>query len=244
MIRVRPQLVPLLVCVVGNISFLLLVVTAGCAAPTVVDESSGDTKPEPAPDVTTTLTVHDEDAIVPLYSDVGSSSERRFLPPPAAEPTVTPARTESDSDTTTTDRVEPERRTSMPSREATGKKPRAGGVRKAVPVHHSAAALFGKWRIDTAQSTVGFVDADSILFLGDGRMRVWKSGKIEDGRWTWTEQGGVKTGGIDGVPISLGSFEVVAGSMIVSLDKDQRFVLVPDRIFVAPAPVLPKTPTP
>lgn len=215
-------------------------VISGCA-PTAVDPAL-EQPPEVAPVVETTLTVHDEDAIVPFYTESQMAQERRFLTAPTAPAVADSAAKQTNEDggaVVADSQSAAARKTSMPSRDPTGKKAaRVGGVRKAVPVNRAAAALFGKWRVDIALSSVGFVEADSILFLADGRMRTWKSGKIEDGRWTWTAESGIKTGGIDGVPISLGTFEVVAGKMVVSLDDEQRIVLTPDRIFVAPPPVL------
>lgn len=227
-----------------------LVVTGGCA-PKAVDPSLEQPVEAGAP-IVTTVTAHDEDAIVPFYTESEVVPERRFLAAPTRPESTQPtekdaagaATTAADGAVAATDGTTA-RRTSMPSRDPAGKKPaRLGGVRKAVPVNRAAAALFGKWRIDTAQSTAGFVEADAILFLADGRMRTWKSGKVEDGRWTWTAESGIKTGGVDGVPISLGSFEVVAGTMTVSMSDEQRLVLNPDRLFVAPVLLLPQPAAP
>jgi len=120
-----------------------------------------------------------------------------------------------------------------------------GGVRKALPVAQAASPLFGKWTVDTERSSKGFVNADSILFLADGRLRVWKGGAPEDGRWTWGPSDGIKTGGIDGVPLTLGPFEQQAGEVIITQSGSgeiQTLVLQPDRLFVAPPPVSTGTP--
>lgn len=128
-------------------------------------------------------------------------------------------------------------RTSMPEREkSSGKSARTGGVRKAVPVDQQASALFGLWRVDRAASSGDLIDADRVLFLADGRMRVWRNSTSEDGRWTWTVDAGVKTGGLEGVAFSLGEFALVDGKVVIAPDEEKRLVLAPDRIFVAPAP--------
>ncbi len=220
-------------------SLCLAIVGGGCA--TKVVDPALEPPQEPVAPIESTLTVHDDDAIVPFYTESDVPTERRFLTEPTN--TAKSGPTPTDAKDGSTDQVasgdDAPRKTSMPARDPSGRKPaRVGGVRKAVPVNRAAAALFGKWRVDLAQSTSGFVEADSILFLADGRMRTWKGGAIEDGRWTWTAESGVKTGGIDGVPISLGNFEVIAGTMSISINEEQRVVLTPDRIFVAPAPLL------
>lgn len=220
-------------------ALLVCAVSGGCA-PKAADPALEQT-PEPAAPIEQIHTVHDDDAVIPFYTESEGPTERRFLTEPTkpavSEPALTDAKDASAAQAANAG--DAPRKTSMPSRDPSGKKSaRVGGVRKAVPVDRAAAALFGKWRVDTAQSSSGFVEADSILFLADGRMRTWKAGVIEDGRWTWTAESGIKTGGIDGVPISLGNFEVVAGTMTISIDEQTRVALTPDRIFVAPAPFL------
>ncbi len=232
-------------------ALLVCAVNGGCA-PKAVDPAI-EQPPQPAAPIEQIHTVHDDDAVVPFYTESETPVQRRFLAEPTKPATTDPAASDSASDAKdgaasdvkdgssdqAANAADAPRKTSMPSRDPSGKKSaRVGGVRKAVPVDRAAAALFGKWRVDTAQSTQGFVEADSILFLADGRMRTWKGGVIEDGRWTWTVESGIKTGGIDGVPISLGNFEVVAGTMTISIDEQTRVALTPDRIFVAPAPIL------
>ncbi len=215
--------------------------------------------------LTVPTTQPEEDAVVvdfqePL-ADSGSSaaSSRTRAQTPGAEPLVPAEPNSSAANPPTGDRPEtaadesakaspaatvespePPRRTSMPSRDGKGSKPRpTGGVRKAVPVDLAASALFGKWKVERTSSTEGWVRADAILFLGDGRMRIWREGGVEDGRWTWTKGEGIKTGGIDGVPLILGSFDSVEGTLVVTGVDDKHISLKPDRIFVVPAPVTP-----
>lgn len=132
------------------------------------------------------------------------------------------------------------RRTSMPDRDQKGKKkPPVGGVRKASPVDHTASELFGKWKVDQEKSSADFIRADFILFLNDGRMRVWRGGIAEDGRWSWNKVSGIKTGGLEDVPFSLGNFDVIEKNVIITSDEDKSVVLIPDRFFIVPPPVDP-----
>ena len=77
-----------------------------------------------------------------------------------------------------------------------------------------------------------------MLFLADGRMRIWREKGVEDGRWSWNKSDGLKTGGLDGVPFSLGDFELVDGTIVITSNDDKSVVLIPDRIFIAPPRVL------
>lgn len=94
--------------------------------------------------------------------------------------------------------------------------------------------LFGKWKVDQEKSNADFLRADAVLFLADGRMRIWREKGVEDGRWSWNKSDGLKTGGLDGVPFSLGAFEIVDGTVVITSNNDKIVVLIPDRIFIAP----------
>jgi len=213
---------------------------------------------EPPP-VGTTQTAHEDDVIAPLYKhDEAASSAaantRTSTPPPGTikTPAAPKAAGDPSAETTgaraerTTDAAEnperaastdPERRTSMPQRRGSTGATVKGGVRKALSVAQAASPLFGRWTVDTERSSKGFVNADSILFLADGRMRVWRGGAPEDGRWTWDSREGIKTGGVERLPFTLGVFDLEAGEVIVTRSGDgeiQTLVLRPDRLFVAP----------
>ena len=124
-------------------------------------------------------------------------------------------------------------KTSMPGRQR-GDGARLGGVRKAVPVDRAASVVFGMWKVDKSASSSELLEADRVLFLDDGRMRVWRGSRPEDGRWTWTMDGGVKTGGLNGVAFSLGDFEMEGDLLVLSTDPVTRVVLTPDRVFISP----------
>lgn len=221
---------------------------------------------EPLP-IGTTQTAHEDDVIAPLYSHddamkstasstrtMGSQASTAMTPPtqdtqeapPAKPQEARPERmtgaeeTEEEADST-----DPKRRTSMPQRRGSTTSVVRGGVRKALPVAQAASPLFGKWTVDAERSSKGFVTADSILFLADGRMRIWKGGTPEDGRWTWNSSEGIKTGGLNGVPFTLGDFDQEAGNVIITRSgggETQTLVLQPDRLFVAPPSVTTGTP--
>jgi hypothetical protein len=216
---------------------------------------------EPLP-VGTTQTAHEDDVIAPLYSNSdaatsAASNTRTSTPqsgaikiPPAPETVEGPSADRSTEADETQEQppalTDLARRTSMPQRRGSTSAVVKGGVRKALPVAQAASPLFGKWTVDTERSSKGFVNADSILFLADGRLRVWKGGAPEDGRWTWDPSDGIKTGGIDGVPLTLGPFDQEAGEVIITQSgsgETQTLVLQPDRLFVAPPPVSTGTPS-
>jgi len=223
---------------------------------------------EPLP-VGTTQTAHEDDVIAPLYrhddvqTSTGSNARTSLSSAAANKPSPAPttedaAKTEASADraeqspdteetTQTSPTTDPERRTSMPQRRGSNSTVVKGGVRKALPVSQAAAPLFGKWTIDAERSSKGFVNADALLFLADGRMRIWRGGAPEDGRWTWDSSEGIKTGGFDGVPFLLGDFDQAAGEIIISRRSDgetQTLILQPDRLFVAPPPVTTGAQTP
>jgi len=220
---------------------------------------------EPLP-VGTTQTAHEDDVITPLYSHDDSASSaasntRTPTPqsgtikiPPAPEAKdgspaeATGARAERSTEVEETEQqtapTDSSRRTSMPQRRSSKGATIKGGVRKALPIAQAASPLFGKWTVDTERSTKGFVSADSILFLPDGRMRIWNGGTPMDGRWTWEPDEGIKTGGIDGVPFTLGEFDNQPGEVIITNSAGgeiQTLVLQPDRLFVAPPPATKAT---
>jgi|GEM_PF-847805 len=251
----------------GRLFFVCVVfVVAGCAAQ---ENSSDEPSQAVIPPTAIATTESDEDTIAPLFTaDAASATSRSgnsraqassAATKDAADKTggeTTPetdaahkkdaapekdqaVRSEKDAVTDPTDN-QSQQRTSMPNRGQKEKKSSTvGGVRKALPVNRAAAALFGKWKVDQSNSTPGFVRADSILFIADGRMRIWRNAAAEDGRWTWTKSDGVKTGGLDNFPLALGLFEQENGVMTISVDGERKVALTPDRLFVAPPPFLP-----
>ncbi len=241
----------------GRLFFVCVVfVVAGCAAQ---ENSSGEAGQAVIPSTAIATAQSDEDTIAPLFTaDTASATSRsgnsraqaglattkdpadKTTPETEATQEKDQAvRSEKDAVTDPAD-GQSQQRTSMPNRGQKEKKSLAvGGVRKALPVNRAAAALFGKWKVDESNSTPGFVRADSILFIADGRMRIWRNGAAEDGRWTWTKSDGVKTGGLDNFPLALGLFEQENGVMTVSVDGERKVALTPDRLFVAPPPFLP-----
>lgn len=246
----------------GRLFFVSVVfIVAGCAAQ---ENPSDEPSQAVIPSTAIATTESDEDTIAPLFTaNAASAASRSSNSRAQADSTTTkdPAdkttletdatqekdqvvRSEKDAVTDPTD-GQSQQRTSMPNRGQKEKRsPAVGGVRKALPVNRAAAALFGKWKVDQLNSTPGFVRADSILFVADGRMRIWRNGAAEDGRWTWTESDGVRTGGLDSFPLVLGLFEQENGVMTVSMNGERQVALTPDRLFVAPPPFLsaPKAP--
>ncbi len=236
----------------------MLIVATGCEIP----ERAKDLPPQIAQPKVVSTTQPEDDAVVPQYQEpqLNSKPSDRNARSRSSVVTTTPAATtglvaddqkssEGRPELTAQDgsadkndqsqvaKADEPRRTSMPNRDQKDKKEKnIGGVRKAVPVDLSAAALFGKWKIDHAKTTVDYFRADFVLFLADGRMRIWRGGGVEDGRWTWNKDEGVKTGGLDGVSFALGSFESKDGEFVITGADDRMVVLVPSRVFVPPQP--------
>ena len=235
------------------LTIVALVISVGCKTPAKNTDDLAEV--EPAPIVSTTIQ-KDDDAVVALYNEPDSAdlapttnsrtkassggvpnpeSVLKDSPPESTEKEATT--TEKPNGLSTSD--DQPRRTSMPTRDQKKGKPiRGGGVRKAVTVDLAASELFGKWKIDQEKSSADFFRADAVLFLADGRMRVWREKGVEDGRWSWNKSDGLKTGGLDGVPFSLGAFEIVNGTVVITSTDDKVVVLIPDRIFIAPPRVL------
>ena len=224
---------------------LLLV---GCA--TTRENTDEPAEKEPTPIVSTTIQ-HEDDAVVALYQESNSSgtdtaTNSRTKASSGNVPKPETAQIDAPTDSTSKDLAkeipvdlstsdDQPRRTSMPSRDQKKKiATRVGGVRKAVVVDVAASELFGKWKVDPEKSSAGFLRADAVLFLPDGRMRIWRDKSVEDGRWSWNKSDGLKSGGLDGVPFSLGAFEIVDGTVVITSEDDKRIVLTPDRIFIAP----------
>ncbi|MSR44302.1 MAG: hypothetical protein EXS15_02960 [Phycisphaerales bacterium] len=223
--------------------FVVVVIAASvfgmvrCSTPTDTASQTGTNETTP---VTPTVIHGDDDDIVPFFQlpeeraeeDTTSAQRTSDQAPAVAKPTPEPVKDDASTESV---QLESTRRTSMPTRESSTKvQVRGGGVRKAVPVDPGAAALFGKWRITQSSSSTGVIRADSILFLADGQMRIWRDGKVEDGRWNWNASDGVKTGGVDGVAFQLGSFVESDGVMTLVINKEVSVTLTPDRLFVAP----------
>jgi hypothetical protein len=231
----------------------------GCDSQQTTAARANATEPLP---VGTTHTAQEDDVIAPLYShddvqpSAGSNARTSLAAVGTSKPSPAPKTEDAAKPAAAADRAEqspdaeettekaatavPERRTSMPQRRGSNATVVKGGVRKALPVSQAAAPLFGKWTIDPERSSKGFVNADALLFLADGRMRIWRGGAPEDGRWTWDSSEGIKTGGFDGVPFVLGDFDQAAGEIIITRRSDgesQTLILQPDRLFVAPPPV-------
>lgn len=226
----------------------IFVVLFGCA--TTVKNTDEPAEKEPAPIVETTIQQED-DSVVALYQEPDSSSTASATNSRTKTKVVSEANQESILNVPPTDSTSKDvanekvpatsaaedqpRRTSMPNRDQKKKKPtKVGGVRKAVAVDAAASELFGKWKVDQEKSNADFLRADAVLFLADGRMRIWREKGVEDGRWSWNKSDGLKTGGLDGVPFSLGAFEIVDGTVVITSNNDKIVVLIPDRIFIAP----------
>ncbi len=236
----------------GALTTLVFVLLVGCAS--TAKDTDEPAEKQPAPIVNTTIQ-HQDDLVVALYQEPNSSGVASATNPRTKAKAVSEVKQESLVDAPPTDstgkdltkETAPEtsaaedqpRRTSMPSRDQKKKAPtRVGGVRKAVAVDVAASELFGKWKVDQEKSSADFLRADAVLFLADGRMRIWREKSVEDGRWGWNNGDGIKTGGLDGVPFSLGTFEIVDGTVVITSDNDKIVVLIPDRIFIAPPPAL------
>ena len=234
------------------LTIVVLIISVGCATPAKNTDDLAEA--EPAPIVNTTIQ-KDDDAVVALYNEADSAdlapttnsrtkASSGSVPNPESvqkdapiESTGKEPANDKPADLFTSD--DQPRRTSMPTRDQKkGKPTRGGGVRKAVTVDLAASELFGKWKIDQEKSSADFLRADAVLFLADGRMRIWREKGVEDGRWSWNKNDGLKTGGLDGVPFSLGAFELVDGTIVITSNDDKSVVLIPDRIFIAPPRVL------
>lgn len=234
------------------LTIVAVILSVGCKTPA----KNADDLPEvePAPIVNTTIQ-KDDDAVVALYNEPDSAdlapttnsrtkASSGSVPNPKGVLIDAPIEsngkkpiTEKPTDLVTVD--DQPRRTSMPTRDQKkGKPTRGGGVRKAVTVDLAASEIFGKWKIDQEKSSADFLRADAVLFLADGRMRIWREKSVEDGRWTWNKNDGLKTGGLDGIPFSLGAFELVDGTIVITSIDDKSVVLIPDRIFIAPPRIL------
>ena len=214
----------------------------GCdSAPPQVPEAD-----EPTPIVEDGVVVHEDDQIVPGFEAASDRPESASINQRADASPVDPRVVAIEAEAAAKAEklgVEPpaedaKHRTSMPDRVGTSS-PRLGGVRKAVPIDPLASDLFGQWKVDRAATSPELMKADRVLFLADGRMRIWRGSAPEDGRWTWTASDGVKTGGLDGIAFSLGEFEREGGTMVISTDPATRVVLTPDRFFVAPKRLRP-----
>jgi hypothetical protein len=234
------------------LTIVAVILTVGCKTPAKNTDDLAEV--EPAPIVNTTIQ-KDDDAVVALYNEPDSAdlapttnsrtkASSAIVPSPESVQIDAPIElsgkeptTEKPADLVTAD--DQPRRTSMPTRDQKkGKPTRGGGVRKAVAVDLAASELFGKWKIDQEKSSKDFLRADAVLFLADGRMRIWREKSIEDGRWTWNENDGLKTGGLEGVPFSLGAFELMDGTIVITSNDDKIVVLIPDRIFIAPPSIV------
>ena len=225
---------------------VVIALLVGCA--TTKNNTDEPTEIEPAP-IHATTTQHEDDAVVALYNEQDSvdlasikisktkSVSDSVQKGQEIEATGMKPTNEKPNDSLVSD--DQPRRTSMPNRDQKKKgSTRVGGIRKAVAVDVAASELFGKWKIDQEKSSADFLRADAILFLTDGRMRIWRDNSVEDGRWSWNNSDGLKTGGLDGVPFSLGTFEVVDRTIVITSIDDKIVVLIPDRIFIAPTRVL------
>lgn len=187
--------------------------------------------------------VNDDDMVVPGFEPdltrTGSSSQRSRADATTDDPHIAATATPPGAGSSNGEgSATPSHKTSMPQRAgASAKSARLGGVRKAIPVDQAARDLFGLWTVDTDATHDEQFKADRVIFVADGRMRIWRGGACEDGRWNWTADEGVKTGGIDGVAFTLGEFVPEGETMVISTDPATRVVLRPDRFFVAPKSV-------
>jgi hypothetical protein len=119
------------------------------------------------------------------------------------------------------------------SSSATRRRPRL----RPVPVDLAAAPLFGMWRVDTERSDPTIATYERIWFSPDGRCRGWSNGTSADATWTWQPKEGVIVVGLDSMGSEFPTFTWLGGTLeLVDID-DRKIVLVPDRLFVKPAPL-------
>lgn len=105
-----------------------------------------------------------------------------------------------------------------------------------VPVDAAAAPLFGMWRVDAELSDPDVTSIERIWFSPDGRCRGWSKGSSADATWTWQEKEGVIVVGLDSLGSEFPKFTWLGGRLELVDAEDRRIVLVPDRLFVKPAP--------
>lgn len=105
-----------------------------------------------------------------------------------------------------------------------------------VPVDQAAAPLFGMWRVDAEQSDPAIATYERIWFGPDGRCRGWSKGASTDATWTWQLKEGVIVVGLDSMGSEFPKFNWLGGTLELIDAQDRRVVLVPDRLFVRPAP--------
>ncbi len=227
-----------------GLTMLGALATMGCA--TVTPEPASPPKPEIVVD--DGVVIHEDDRVVeefksepgrPDVEDRNARASASSDDPKVVAEEAAAAKLKGEN--------QPEKpsvhKTSMPERER-GDGTRLGGVRKAVPVDRAASPVFGMWKVDKSGTSPDLLEADRVLFLDDGRMRIWRGSRPEDGRWAWTKEGGVKTGGLNGVAFSLGEFEVEGDLLVISTDPATRVVLSPDRLFRSPKPKSVPLPAP
>lgn len=92
------------------------------------------------------------------------------------------------------------------------------------------------WRVDAGRSDPGIVTCERIWFSPDGRCRGWSKGASADATWTWQPKEGVLVVGLDALGSEFPKFTWLEGRLELIDAEDRRVVLVPDRLFVKPAP--------
>lgn len=103
-------------------------------------------------------------------------------------------------------------------------------------VDDAAAALFGMWSMDPDRSDPAFAAYDRIWLSPLGNCRAWNGESSINGTWTWQEKQGVLIVGVDGLGTEFPSFLWRGGSVELVDSEDRKLVLVPNRLFVKPAP--------
>jgi hypothetical protein len=96
--------------------------------------------------------------------------------------------------------------------------------------------MFGLWRVDAERSDPAISGYERVWFSPDGRCRAWSKGTSTDATWTWQVKEGVTVVGLDSMGSEFPKFTWLGGTLELLDVEDRRIVLVPDRLFVKPAP--------
>jgi len=178
-------------------------------------------------------TAEDDDRADPVALTPGDSApvrpaatRSRPAPRKVAESSDSRGRDDSDTPSTTADAGRKD------STASTRRRPRL----RPVPVDLAASPLFGMWRIDLERSDPAVATYDRIWFSADGRCRGWSKGVSTDATWTWQPKEGVIVVGLDSIGSEFPKFNWLGGTLELVDLEDRRIVLVPDRLFVKPAP--------
>ena len=203
------------------------------------DDIVADYPEPPRPSAETTArpakaaTPAEDDRADPVALTPGESAPVRPAPTrprsrKASDAMASSARSDSESSAATSD---PSNASSASSSTAR-RRPRL----RPVPVDQAAAPLFGLWRVDAERSDPAIATYERIWFSPDGRCRGWSMGASTDATWTWQVKEGVIVVGLDSMGSEFPKFTWLGGTLELVDVEDRRIVLVPDRLFVKPAP--------